>query len=141
MAPLGGMFSIGVVKTAFGGLGNNFLNPALAGRAFLTVSYPAAMTHWSAPLNGTLSGFPWNVEGLTSATPLAYLNIAALSGNYHPLVFQNALANLFWGNCGGCIGETSALLLCWGPVFYGINGLSGFQFRSFSSARYSWGFG
>jgi electron transport complex protein RnfD len=127
MATLGGVFAIGVVKTAFGGLGNNFLNPALAGRAFLTVSYPAAMTHWSAPLNGTLSGFPWNIEGLTSATPLAYFKHAALSGNFRPLVFKNALANLFWGNCGGSIGETSALLLVLGACFLWYKRIIGFS--------------
>lgn len=117
MAALGSAFSIGVVKMAFGGLGNNFVNPALAGRAFLAVSYPAAMTRFCAPLNGTMSGFPWNIEGLTSATPLAYYKHAMLFGNFHPLVFQKAIPNLFWGNCGGCIGETSAALLLAGACF------------------------
>ncbi len=126
MAMLGSVFAIGVVKLAFGGLGNNFMNPALAGRAFLMVSYPAAMTHWSAPLSGTLSGFSRAVEGVTAATPLACFKAAAVSGNLHSLDFQDALPRLFWGNTGGCIGETSAALLILGACFLWYKRIIGF---------------
>lgn len=117
MAMLGSVFSIGVVKMAFGGLGSNFMNPALAGRAFLMVSYPAAMTRYCAPIHGTLSGFSKGIEGVTAATPLAYFKGAAASGHLHQLDFHEALPHLFFGNTGGCIGETSAVLLLLGAIF------------------------
>ena len=56
MVAIGAAFAIGVAKMAFGGLGGNFINPALAGRAFLMASYPAAMTSFTAPKLGTISG-------------------------------------------------------------------------------------
>lgn len=68
MVALGSVFGIGVAKMAFGGLGGNFINPALAGRAFLMASYPAAMTHFVAPKLGSLSG----LDGISSATPLVH---------------------------------------------------------------------
>ncbi len=125
MAVLGSVFAIGVAKWTFGGLGNNFINPALAGRAFLLASYPAAMTTWTAPRGGTLSGL--NAAGMTavssapdaitSATPLAAFQNAVREGSFQALDFQDALGNLFVGNVGGCIGETSALALLMGAAF------------------------
>jgi electron transport complex protein RnfD len=126
MAMLGSVFAIAVVKMAFGGLGSNFVNPALAGRAFLTVSYPAAMTHFSAPLHGTLSGFSGIVDGATAATPLAFFKAAAASGSLHQLDLQEAIPRLFWGNTGGCIGETSAALLLLGALFLWYKRIIGF---------------
>ncbi|MFW5775589.1 MAG: RnfABCDGE type electron transport complex subunit D [Chitinivibrionales bacterium] len=125
MAVLGSVFAIGVVKWAFGGLGNNFVNPALAGRAFLLASYPAAMTTWTAPRGGTLNGLYENgvaaaspvTDAITSATPLAAFQNAVREGSFQALDFQDALGNLFMGNVGGCIGETSALALLLGAVF------------------------
>jgi electron transport complex protein RnfD len=126
MAMLGSMFAIGVVKMAFGGLGSNFMNPALAGRAFLMVSYPAAMTHWSAPIHGTLSGFSRGIEGVTTATPLACFKAAAASGHLHQLDLREAIPGLFWGNTGGCIGETSAALIVLGALFLWYKRIIGF---------------
>ena len=58
MAALGSVFAVGIAKMVFGGLGCNFINPALAGRAFLVASYPAPMTNFPPPLLGTVNGLP-----------------------------------------------------------------------------------
>jgi len=105
-AMIGAVIAIGVGKQAFGGLGHNVFNPALVGRAFLSTAFPAAMTTWIPPLM-------IKVNTATFATPL---------GN---LKFQNAVAqgtltplkDLFWGNVGGCLGETSAFALILGGLF------------------------
>lgn len=115
MMVIGSVFSIAVAKMAFGGLGCNFVNPALAGRAFLMASYPAAMTSWVAPdgiINGTLSG----LNGVTGATPLAVFRNAAENGSLISLNLQDALHSLFIGNVGGCIGETSVIALLIGGI-------------------------
>jgi len=127
MAAVGSVFAVIVVKMAFGGIGNNFMNPALAGRAFLLISYPAAMTHWTAPLHGTICGLArGGMDVVSGATPLAYFNNAAASGNFHPLDFQESLPNLFWGACGGCSGETSAALLLLGALYLWYKRIIGF---------------
>lgn len=68
MCVIGSFFAIVVVKQLYGGIGKNFLNPALAGRAFLTAGYAALMTSWAVPT--VLSGV---VDGTTMATPLSFL--------------------------------------------------------------------
>ena len=110
---IGAGFAILIVKQFFGGLGHNFINPALAGRAFLMASWPMIMTKaWLAPRGGTLSG----LDGITAATPLSLLKygnseiVAQLNG-------PDAARHLLLGNVGGCIGETSALLLIAGGIF------------------------
>jgi Na+-translocating ferredoxin:NAD+ oxidoreductase subunit D len=127
MAALGGIFAIVVAKMAFGGLGANFINPALAGRSFLMLSFPAAMTHWIAPLHGTMNGLSKELDGISAATPLVYFKNALASGNFHPLDFQEALPRLFWGNVGGCLGETSAALLFTGALFLLYKRIIGFR--------------
>lgn len=134
MAALGAVFAVGVAKWAFGGLGHNFINPALAGRAFLLASYPAAMTTWAAPRGGTTSGLSTralsnlseHVDGITGATPLPALTsiVDAINNDalrqeisFQILDLQSALPDLFFGRVGGCIGETSALALLIGAVF------------------------
>lgn len=105
-AIIGAVIAISVGKQVFGGLGYNVFNPALVGRAFLSTAFPAAMTTWIPPLTIKLNT-------ATFATPL---------GN---LKFQNAIAqgtltplkDLFWGNIGGCLGETSAFALILGGLF------------------------
>jgi electron transport complex protein RnfD len=126
---LGSAFAIGIAKIPFGGLGYNPLNPALAGRAFLMASWPVYMTaNWIAPSRGTLSG----INAITTATPLwVYkyargLLVAPNSGmdeisratSYlNELYSASSLKNLFLGNVGGCVGETSALLLLVGAAY------------------------
>jgi len=116
MAAVGSLFAIGIAKMTFGGLGNNFINPALAGRAFLMAAYPAAMTTWGAPRGGSLSGLAGAVDAVSRATPLAAFSKAVETGTFQALDFQEALGDLFIGNVGGCIGETSALAILAGAL-------------------------
>lgn len=96
---VGSIFAIAIVKQCFGGLGNNFMNPALGARAFLLISWPVAMTTWFAP---------GGVDAVATATPLA---VMANGGN------MPSLWDMFTGNHAGCIGETSALALIAGGVY------------------------
>jgi Na+-translocating ferredoxin:NAD+ oxidoreductase subunit D len=131
---VGSFFAIAIGKQVFGGLGFNVLNPALAGRAFLMASWPVQMTTtWLATRGGTLSGTSLRgVDVLTQATPLAVWRKATeMLGNPAATTHQLAQArqvltdlgspdttmNLFLGNVGGSIGETSALLLLVGAAY------------------------
>jgi Na+-transporting NADH:ubiquinone oxidoreductase subunit NqrB len=107
MAAAGSVFAIAVVKIAFGGLGHNIVNPALAGRAFLMVAFPAAMSSWTIPAHGTLCGLQRGLDGISAATPLVYFKSAMASGIFNSLDFQDALPGLFFGNVGGSLGATS----------------------------------
>lgn len=125
---VGGVFAIVFAKQLFGGLGYNFINPALAGRAFLMASWPSVMTkEWFSPVGGTLSG----IDGITSATPLTLLKNPANFGNAEVIIEQlhqfSTIKNLFIGKIGGCIGETSALLLLIGGLFLVIVGISDYR--------------
>ena len=119
MCLVGGIFAILVVKMVFGGIGCNFVNPALAARAFLLASFPVAMTAWTQP------GVNWigkNLDAVTTATPLSFLKngaagLADLSSN------GISLADMMIGNIGGCIGETSAILLLLGRVYLMYKGI------------------
>ena len=104
VAIVGSAFAIIFAKQLFGGLGQNFINPALAGRAFLLASYPTEMTTWTAP-----TGFI-GADAVTVATPLAELKAGtgALTASLRDLVF---------GNVGGCIGETCAIALIIGGIY------------------------
>ena len=93
---VGGFFAIIIVKQFFGGLGHNFMNPALAARAFLLASWPVQMTTWT-------------LDNVTSATPLSIMKVG---GTQVPPLF-----NVFIGHVGGCIGETSALALLIGGAY------------------------
>ena len=98
IAAFGALAAIVVVKQMFGGLGMNFVNPALAGRIILLVSFPTAMTTWVA------SNFQ-AVDAVTSATPLA-----AEANTYSYL-------ELLLGSHGGSMGETCAIALILGGVY------------------------
>ena len=100
----GSFFMIIIVKMCFGGLGHNFMNPALAGRAFLMASWPALMTRFVEPFYKL--EWWYTADAVTSATPLN----SEFSGNV-------SIWNLFLGNVGGCIGETSALALIIGGAY------------------------
>lgn len=115
---VGSAFAIIFAKQLFGGLGYNFINPALAGRAFLMVSWPSLMTkEWLAPVGGTLSG----IDGISAATPLSLLKNPANYGDPQIIIRQlndfETIRNIFFGKIGGCIGETSALFLILGGLF------------------------
>lgn len=102
VAVVGSAFAIIFGKQLFGGLGQNFINPALAGRAFLLASYPTEMTTWSVP-NGLEVA-----DAATYATPLAQLKAGHLDAS---------LGELLLGQCGGTIGETCAIALIIGGVY------------------------
>lgn len=115
---VGSAFAIIFAKQLFGGLGYNFINPALAGRAFLMASWPSLMTKaWLAPVSGTLSG----IDGVSAATPLSLLKNPANYGNAEMIIRQlndgETIRHIFFGNIGGCIGETSVLFLLLGGLF------------------------
>ncbi|MDK2885820.1 MAG: H+/Na+-translocating ferredoxin:NAD+ oxidoreductase subunit [Thermosipho sp. (in: thermotogales)] len=109
---IGLIFALGVAKHAFGGLGMNIFNPALAGRAFLLVSFPVTMTTWYRP---ALSFSKW-IDVQTTATPLAILKEKGFSQ------IDVSYADLFFGNRAGSIGETSVLLLLIGFIYLVIRG-------------------
>jgi len=184
MAALGSVFAIAVAKMVFGGLGCNFINPALAGRAFLVASYPAPMTSYPPTLFGSVNGLAVKaapaasdavtsatssaaaqvpavadsvtgtagamadsladtaalaasklavaassvadtvsvaaasaIDAVSSATPLYVIKHVFAKNAYNPGDFSPALKSLFFGNVGGCIGETSALALLIGGIF------------------------
>ncbi|WHH61043.1 RnfABCDGE type electron transport complex subunit D [Petroclostridium sp. X23] len=110
MPVIGGFFAIIIVKQLFGGLGQNFMNPALAARAFLLASWPVAMTKWVGPFEQlSLAGA---VDVVSSATPLAILKGTEAAGQVMP-----SYLDLFMGRIGGSIGETSVLMLLLGGVY------------------------
>ena len=128
------LFAIVVVKWSFGGLGANWMNPALAGRVFVFFSWTGGMTNWTAPKT-------WMLDSLTAASPLGEIkaglmdftgrvsgSLDFLSASGYPvssfdgragewllrnfnIELKPGLADLFVGNVQGCIGEVSALLL------------------------------
>lgn len=100
-------FGIVVVKQLYGGIGKNFLNPALASRAFLMSSWPVIMTTWAVP-KALLSV---DVDAITMATPLSYLK----AGEALPEYFT--YTNMLLGNVPGCIGEISAIALLIGGAY------------------------
>jgi len=103
---VGSFFAIIVVKQLFGGLGSNFINPALAARAFLLASFPVHMTNW------TLPSVSKGTDAVTSAT---YLAIIKQDPGFIPQM-SDYMALLF-GKVGGCIGEVSAVALIAGGIF------------------------
>ncbi len=103
---IGCAFAIIVVKQLFGGLGQNIMNPALAGRCFLMISFAGRMTDFTVS-----ESFRGVVDTVTGATPLAALKDHGFAAGSVPV------ANLFLGNIQGTIGETSALAILIGAVF------------------------
>ena len=105
---LGDLFAIVLVKQLFGGIGKNFVNPALAGRAFM-FSWPVLMSTWVKVGFKNAAGIFSTADIVTEATPLAALHQGTLS--------TASTMDLFLGNVGGCLGETSALLLLIGFAY------------------------
>ena len=113
MILVGDFFAIVVVKQLFGGIGKNFVNPALAGRAALVASYVGTMSGaWADPQAGwvPLAG---TADVVTAATPLAYMKTGDMAG----LTSQYSVTDMFLGNIGGSLGEISALLLIVGGAY------------------------
>ena len=106
---LGSVFAIIVIKQLYGGLGKNFLNPALGARCFLLISFSAKMTTFTGGRGvwKLVTEVPATTDALSGATPLAYLKAGQ--------TFD--LKALLFGNCMGCIGEVSAIALLIGGIF------------------------
>lgn len=104
---IGAFFAVVIVKQLYGGIGKNFLNPALAARAFL-FSWPVIMTTWMAPRSyGSL--FNLGADAVTSATPMASLHAGVIP--------DVGLTAMFLGDIGGSIGEVSAAALLLGGIY------------------------
>jgi electron transport complex protein RnfD len=108
---IGALVAIGVGKMTFGGLGQNPFNPALVGRVFLLISFPAQMTTW--PVTGTLS----YVDAETAATPLSLMKWAIQSGDASVLNDMPSALSMVMGQHGGSLGEVSAILLLLGGAY------------------------
>ena len=109
MTALGAVFAVVVAKEFFGGLGANVFNPALIGRAFLLMSFPAAMTTWNLPEQGFVKSL---TDAVTGATPLAYLKTGeTIDAITQASITVPAKLALFVGIRGGCTGETSIFLI------------------------------
>ena len=110
---VGAFFAIIVVKMLFGGVGRNIVNPALAGRAFM-MSWALLMSTWvkvgfgNAPIFGDTSMEA--LDGMTAATPMSFMHQGVLPQG-------SSVLDMFLGNIGGCLGETSALLLLIGFAY------------------------
>jgi len=102
VAAVGGFIAIVIIKQLFGGLGQNFMNPAMGARVFLIIAYPKFMSNWVIPES----------DAISSATPLSMIKEAeAVTGSF-PDYFD-----LFIGKIGGCIGETSVLAILIGAAY------------------------
>ena len=114
IAFMGGIAAIAIAKMCFGGLGQNIFNPAIFGRVFLLVSFPAIMTTWAAPHS-------WiGVDAFSGATPLAQINEGLRQGlPVNQIIADNNLSgwHMLFARAGGSVGEISALALIAGFVY------------------------
>lgn len=101
-AVIGSITAIIVVKQLFGGIGQNFANPAITARIIMLVAFSGSMTSWTFPQN--------SVDALSGATPLATAPQGFSSG-------INFYTTLFLGNHSGCLGETCALAIILGGIY------------------------
>ena len=105
MIPIGALVAIVVVKELFGGLGQNFANPAATARIVLLLSFPVQMTAWNAP-----SGHSWGADAIASATPLKALAAGETGG-------LPSLMEMFLGRHAGSLGEVCAAALLLGFLY------------------------
>lgn len=111
IAVIGSLFAIVIVKQLFGGIGQNFANPAVTARIFMFLAFATEMTTWPTARGANADGAV--IDATTSATPLGQLSHG--DGTLASVDFSNL--DLFLGNVGGCIGEVSALALLIGGIF------------------------
>jgi len=111
---VGAAFAIIIVKQLYGGLGKNFMNPALAGRAFL-LSWPVLMTKWTVPyaelpiIGNVTAAINSATDAITCATPLSFMKNGTLP--------NTGLIDMLLGEHAGCLGETSAIVLLLGGLY------------------------
>lgn len=109
MVVIGSFFAIVVVKQFFGGLGNNFINPALGARIFLVIAFPKAMTQWAVR-----SGAYFTRDALTGADMVSSATPLTLFRSSENLP---SISDLFFGNRAGCIGEVCIAALLVGAIY------------------------
>lgn len=111
MAAIGSVIAIVVVKQMFGGIGQNFVNPAMTARIILMVSFPTAMANWVVPFSST-----WSADAVTAATPMAQL--ASVSGGDLSACSElPSLTQMLIGYHGGSMGEVCSLALIAGGIY------------------------
>lgn len=108
IAVVGSFFAIVVVKQLYGGLGKNFMNPALAGRVFL-FSFPTLMNTWAAPGTDNWVDLSLTTDAVTAATPMASL--------HQGIIPELSLQEMLIGAHGGSLGEISSLALILGGIY------------------------
>lgn len=110
MVIIGSLVAIGIAKMSFGGLGCNIFNPALVGRVFLLVSFPADMTTWTKVQD-------YSVDGTTGATPLGLIKESIKSGKMLTDIDLPTVQDMVFGNIGGSLGEISVMALVIGGIY------------------------
>ena len=108
---IGDFFAVVVAKQLYGGIGQNFLNPALVGRAAMLASYAGLMSRWAAPLTKLSLGS--TADAVTAATPLAMMK----EGTLETVMETYTLKDMFIGRIGGSLGEVSALMILIGGIY------------------------
>ena len=110
---IGSLVAIGIGKMTFGGLGNNPFNPALVGRVFLLISFPAQMTSWPTPMPTQ------TIDAMTGATPLGILKEGLRMGETVPQLMTQmpSIKELLLGIQGGSLGEMPAIALLVGLIY------------------------
>jgi len=120
-AVIGGVFSIGVGKMVFGGLGANIFNPAMIGRAFLTASFGMVMTSWTVPatIDPAMPAIAQEniLDARTQATPLAWSKLAIKNKLGADIYSEKHFTATFTGEVGGCLGETSVIAILIGGLY------------------------
>ncbi len=120
-AVIGGVFSITIGKMVFGGLGSNIFNPAMVGRAFLTVSFGLLMTTWTVPVTIDPAMPAVAQENIlnarTQATPLAWSKLAIKNELGADIYSEKQFSSMITGEIGGCLGETSVIALLIGGFY------------------------
>ncbi len=112
VAVIGSFIAIIVVKQLFGGIGQNFANPAIAARIVLLLSFSSSMTEWVVPF-----WYKNNLDTVTGATPLGAQWLTYTEGGAAYKMAPFTLGEMFLGKTGGCIGETCAAALLLGGIF------------------------
>lgn len=115
VAMIGAIVAIGVAKMTFGGLGQNVFNPAITGRVFLLISFPAIMTTW-----GGAKGFLGGADAVTGATPLGIVKEGLMQGQTLDQIFSAndfSYLQMLFVNIGGSAGEISALAVIIGFIY------------------------
>ena len=115
VAMIGSVVAIGVAKMTFGGLGQNVFNPAITGRVFLLISFPAIMTTW-----GGAKGFIGGVDAVSGATPLGIVKEGLMQGQTLGQIFAAndfSYLQMLFVNIGGSAGEISAIAVLAGFIY------------------------